>query len=330
MVSPNELPPVYLAAGLPPHVRAAIDASCKVVAEDNGRASPDRLAEVLPRVVGALISNQIRITNDLIAANPQMRVLSNFGVGYDNVDIPFATAHGWLVCNTPEVLNEAVADLTFGLILGIMRRVHEAHGFVAGGRWSAGEAFPLGHDLQGKTLGLLGFGRIARAVASRAAPFGLRVAYYDVRRDPEAERAGLAHYIEREELFRSSDIVSVHVFLDETTRKLVGSKEFKLMKPTAYLINTSRGPVVDQAALVEALQQGEIAGAALDVFEREPLAADDPLLTLPNVLLAPHMASGTEETRLAMAALAGRNLIAGVSGQRPEAMVNPEVLDSRG
>ena len=329
MVAANELPPVYLAAGLPAHVRAAIDAACTVVAEDTGRPSRERLAEVLPRVLGALVSNQIRIDNDLIAANPQLRVLSNFGVGYDNVDIPFATAHGLLVCNTPEVLNEAVADLTFGLMLGLMRRVHEGHSFVAGGRWSAGAVLPLGHDLQGKLLGLLGFGRIGHAVAKRAAPFGLKVGYFDPVRDPEAERAGLAQFMERDDLLRQSDILSVHVFLDETTRKLVGAKEFAQMKPTAYFINTSRGPVVDQSALVEALRAGTIAGAALDVFEREPLAADDPLLSLQNVLLAPHMASGTEETRMAMAALAGRNLIAGVTGQSPEAMVNPEVYEAR-
>ena len=321
-------PKVYIGMPLPAHVRAQIDAVCDVVAHDTARPTRERLATILPEVVGLLVSNQVRLDNDLIAANPHLRVLSNYGVGYDNVDVPFATAHHLLVCNTPHVLNEAVADLTFGLMLTLLRRIVEAHLFVATGRWAGGEAFPLGHDLQGKTLGLLGFGRIAHAVARRAAPFGLRVIYHDLRRDLEAEHAGLATYRDRDDLFREADILSVHVFLDETTRGLVDARALALMKPSAVLINTARGPVVDQTALAEALRSGRLAGAALDVFEREPLPADDPLTRLPNVVLAPHMGSGTEETRTAMAELAARNLIAGVTGQRPEAIVNPEVLES--
>lgn len=326
MSESQQKPPVYLAAPLPAHVRAAIDDACTVVADDTDRPSAERLAEVLPRVVGLLLSNQIVLDNALIATNPALRVLSNYGVGYDNVDVAFATAHKLIVCNTPEVLNEAVADLTLGFALTLLRRISEAHLFMRGGQWSAGAPFPLGRDPRGKLLGLLGFGRIAHAVARRAAPFGLRVAYYDLRRDEQAERGGLASYLERDELFRAADLLSVHVLLDDSTRKSVGARELALMKPSAYLINTSRGAVVDQTALVAALQASAIAGAALDVFEREPLAADDPLLMLPNVLLAPHLASGTEETRQAMAELAGRNLIAAVSGQQPEAVVNPEVF----
>jgi glyoxylate reductase len=324
---PAQKPSVYLAAPLPAHVRAAIDDACTVVAEDAGLPSAARLAAVLPQVVGLLISNQLRLDNALIAANPGLRVLSNYGVGYDNVDVDFATAHKLLVCNTPEVLNEAVADLTLGFLLDLLRRIPEAQQFMRGGQWSAGAPFPLGHDPRGKLLGLLGFGRIAHAVARRAAPFGLRVAYYDPRRDQQAERDGLATYMDRDDLFRAADVLSVHVLLDESTRRLVGARELALMRPHAYLINTSRGPVLDQTALVAALQAGAIAGAALDVFENEPLPADDPLLALPNVLLAPHMASGTEETRTAMAELAGRNLIAAVHGRRPDAVVNPEVLN---
>lgn len=322
-------PRVFVSAPLPAHVQQAIAAACEVVPGD-GRPATEQLAAVLPGVVGLLVSNQIRLDNDLIVANPQLRVLSDYGVGYDNVDLACATEHGLLVCNTPEVLNEAVADLTFGLILALMRRIPEAHAHVAGGAWAQGRPFPLGHDLRGKTLGLLGFGRIARAVAWRAAPFGLRVAYHDINRSAGAEAAGLASYMDRNDLLRAADILSVHVLLDASTRHLIGARELALMKPSAFLINTSRGPVVDQPALVEALRAGAIAGAALDVFEHEPLSADDPLRTLPNVLLTPHMASGTEETRQAMAELAGRNLVAAVTGGRPEAMVNPEALQHRG
>ncbi|HZQ38967.1 MAG TPA: D-glycerate dehydrogenase [Dehalococcoidia bacterium] len=323
-------PLVYVATPVHDHVLAAIEAVCDVQRwTGKGRVPREELARVLPSVVGLLTSNQVKLDHELILANPQLKVVSNYGVGYDNVDIPFATEHGLLVCNTPGVLSDAVADETYLLILSLARRIFEGQAHVREGRWAAGQPMTVGTDLKGKTLGILGFGRIGHAVARRAAGFGLRVIYYDPIRDPKAEDEGLASYAERDEVLREADFLSVHVFLDETTRRHVGRREFELMKPSAYFINTSRGPVVNQADLAAALHEGLIAGAALDVFEVEPIPHDDPLLGAPNLIAVPHMASGTIETRQAMAELAGRNLIAAVTGRVPETMVNPEVLAAR-
>ncbi|HLZ71651.1 MAG TPA: D-glycerate dehydrogenase [Dehalococcoidia bacterium] len=324
---PAARPAVYVATPIHDHVLAAVEAACNVQRwTGKGRVPREELARVLPGVVGLLTSNQVKLDHELILANPQLRVVSNFGVGYDNVDIPFATAHGLLVCNTPGVLSDAVADETYLLMLSLARRLIEGQAHVREGRWAGGQPMTIGTDMKHKTLGILGFGRIGHAVARRASGFGLRVVYYDPIRDPKAEDEGLASYAERDEVLREADFLSVHVFLDETTRRHIGRREFELMKPSAFFINTSRGPVVNQADLAAALHEGQIAGAALDVFEVEPLPADDPLLTAPNLLVAPHMASGTIETRQAMAELAGRNLVAAVSGRVPETMVNPEVL----
>ncbi|HZU77890.1 MAG TPA: D-glycerate dehydrogenase, partial [Dehalococcoidia bacterium] len=294
-------PRVYLGVGMPPHVRAWIDAACEVEEyAGGGRAPREALVEALPRVVGLLTSNQVRIDNDLIAANPQLVVVSNVGVGYDNVDIPFATAHGLLVCNTPDVLTDAVADLTYGFIIALARRIVDAHQFIHAGSWQPGRPMQMGVDIRGKTLGILGFGRIGHAVARRAAPFGLRPIYYDPVRDPKAEDEGLAEYAEREQVLREADFLTVLVFLDEATRGHIGAEDFALMKPSAFFINTSRGPVLRQRDLAEALRTGQIAGAALDVFEREPIARDEELLSAPNLIVSPHIGSNTVETRQAM------------------------------
>ncbi|HEY8837803.1 MAG TPA: D-glycerate dehydrogenase [Dehalococcoidia bacterium] len=329
--NPIRRPRVYIATAIPDDVRGQIEVSCDVERYTGpGRATRDDLERVLPGVTGILTSNQLKIDNDLIVANPQLRVVSNNGVGYDNVDIPFATEHGLLVCHTREVLNAAVADLTYTFILALAKRLVEANEWLKGGSWRpGGTPFPLGVDLRDKTLGILGFGRIGHAVARRAGAFGLNALYYDPVRDPEAEDSGLATYAERDEVVSSADFISLHVFLDETTRGHFGEREFQAMKPGAYFINTSRGPVVDQRALAMALSEGWIAGAALDVFQIEPIPADDPLLSSPNLLVAPHIASGTVETRRAMVELAARNLIAAVTGGTPETMVNPEALQVR-
>jgi len=275
--SPIRRPRVYIATAIPDDVRGQIEVSCDVERYTGpGRATRDDLEHVLPGVTGILTSNQLKIDNDLIVANPQLRVVSNNGVGYDNVDIPFATEHGLLVCHTREVLNAAVADLTYTFILALAKRLVEANEWLKGGSWRpGGTPFPLGIDLKDKTLGILGFGRIGHAVARRAGAFGLNALYYDPVRDPEAEDSGLATYAERDEVLSSADFISLHVFLDETTRGHFGEREFQAMKPSAYFINTSRGPVVDQRALAMALREGWIAGAALDVFQIEPIPADD-------------------------------------------------------
>ncbi len=318
-------PKAALATTVPEHVRAMLDEALDLTAYSGpGRAPREWLAQVLPAVPGVLTSNQVKIDNALIDACPNLQVVSNFGVGYDNVDIPYATSRGLLVCNTPGVLSDAVADLTFGFIIGLARGIIGADQHTKAGEWSRGRVPPVGLDLQNATLGILGLGRIGHIVAYRAQAFGMRTIYYDPVRDPIAEENGLATYCERDELLRQSDFVTVHVFLDESTRQHIGRREFDLMKRTAYFINTSRGPVVDQAALVEALRAGTIAGAALDVFEKEPVDAGDPVLKLPNAITTPHIASAARETRVAMAELSARNLIAALRGETPEAMVNPE------
>lgn len=319
-------PKAALATTLPEHVRAMLDEACDlVVYDDPGRATRDWLASVLPTVPGILTSNQVRIDNALLdAASSSLKVVSNFGVGYDNVDIPYATQRGVLVCNTPIVLNDAVADLTIGFIIMLARGIVAGQRHAKEGEWSRGRPLPLGRDLQGATLGILGLGRIGHVVARRASAFGMRTVYYDPVRDFLAEQEGLAAYRGRDDLLREADFVTVHVFLDETTLHHIGAREFALMKPTAYLINTSRGPVVDQAALTDALRSGAIAGGALDVFEREPVDPAEPLLNLPNVIATPHIASAAVNTRRAMAELSARNLIAVLTGEMPETMVNPE------
>lgn len=318
-------PKAALATTVPDHVRLMLDEALELVVYTGpGRASREWLLEVLPTVPGVLTSNQVKIDNALIDACPNLHVVSNFGVGYDNVDIPYASEKGLLVCNTPGVLSDAVADLTLGFIIDLARGIIAADAHTKAGEWSRGRVPPLGLDLQAATLGILGLGRIGHIVAQRAQAFAMRVIYYDPVRDPVAEENGLAGYVERDQLFRQSDFVTTHVFLDETTRRHISTREFGLMQSSAYFINTSRGGVVDQPALVEALRAGMIAGAALDVFEKEPMDADDPILSLPNAITTPHIASAARDTRIAMAELSARNLIAALTGKAPEAMVNPE------
>jgi glyoxylate reductase len=318
-------PKAALAANVPPHVRAMLDEACElIVFQGQGRPSREWLLETLATVPGILTSNQVRIDNDLIDACPNLRVVSNFGVGYDNVDIPHATQRGLLVCNTPGVLNDAVADLTMGFIINLARGVVASDYYVRSGEWGRTQAPPLGVDLQRATLGILGLGRIGHIVAQRANAFGMHVTYFDLARDPIAEREGTAQYVERDALFAQSDFISVHVYLDDSTWHGIDAREFGLMKQTAYLINTSRGPVVDQVALAAALRGGNIAGAALDVFETEPIDQSDPILEAPNLIATPHIASAAMNTRIAMAELAARNLIASLTGRVPETMVNPE------
>ncbi len=323
-------PRVYLAMPLIPSARAILAAACDVVQyEGTGRVPRDVLAEALPDVDGLLTSNQIRVDNELIDACPGLRVISNNGVGYDNVDIPYATSKGVLVCNTPGVLTDAVADLMYGFLMNLARGITASDRYVRERRWGKEPPMPLGVDLRGKTLGILGLGRIGAAVAQRAPVFGLRVIYYDPVRNHRAEDTGLAEYRPRDEVLREADFLTVHVFLDPTTHRHITTADFEQMKPGAYFINTSRGMVVNQADLLEALRSGRIKGAALDVFEIEPPDPSDELLDQPNVILAPHIGSATTETRQAMAELAARNIVAALSGGTPECMVNPEALAVR-
>lgn len=321
-------PKVYLALPLPDGLLARIEAECDVI-PFGGRGKPAKpdLLSALSDIDGVLAHTRVPLDAEVFAAAPQLRVVSNFGVGYDNVDVPAATERGVLVCNTPGVLSDAVADLTIGLIIALARNIVATERLVREGQWGRGGGM-LGLDLKGKQLGIIGFGRIGRAVAQRAQAFGMSACFYDQFKEA-GEGFGYCTYASMDDLLRDADFVSLHVNLSDETEKLISTRELALMKPDAYLINTSRGAVVDQAALVDALREGQIAGAALDVLEREPPAEGEPILNSPNVLLVPHIGSATRETRRAMLELAVDNMLAALRGDMPQCVVNPEALGTR-
>jgi glyoxylate reductase len=254
----------------------------------------------------------------LDAAGPSLRVVANVAVGYDNIDVAACARRGIVATNTPGVLVDATADIAMALILASTRRMGEGERMIrAGGSWSWSMFFMLGTGLQGKTLGIVGLGRIGTATARRARAFGMRIAYAGRRRaDPALEAELDAAPLALDELLAAADVVSIHCPLNDATRHLIDARRLALMKPAAHLVNTSRGPVVDEAALAEALRDGVIAGAGLDVFELEP-AIDPGLLELENVVLIPHLGSATIETRTAMGVLAAKNAVAVLRGEPP-------------
>jgi glyoxylate reductase len=259
-----------------------------------------------------------------------IRILSNCGAGYNHIDLDAATRMGILVTNTPNVLTDATADLTWALMFSVSRRIVEADRFTRAGRFREWHPMAfLGGDIRGRTLGIVGAGRIGRAVALRSSGFGMTVLYADEAPSPELEAAVGARRADLDELLRESDFVSLHVPLTAATRRLIGGRALGLMKKTAYLINTSRGPVVDEKALAEALASGRLAGAGLDVYEREP-AIEPALLAMDNVVLLPHIGSATFETRNRMSILAAENLLEGLRGERPRHLVNSEAWKGPG
>jgi glyoxylate reductase len=265
----------------------------------------------------------------LDAAGPRLKVVSNYAVGFDNVDVPACTARGVAVGNTPGVLTETTADLAFALLMAAGRRLPEGDRYVRAGHWKTwGPLLLLGPDVHGASIGIVGFGRIGQAVARRALGFGMTILYQDVHRAEAAvETAFGATYLPLEELLPRADFVTLHVNLTPETKGLINAEKLSWMKPTAVLVNTSRGPVIDQAALASALRDGRIFAAALDVTDPEPIPADDPLLSLDNCLVVPHIASASRATRAKMAEMAAANLLAGVRGDRIPTPVNPEVYD---
>jgi glyoxylate reductase len=270
------------------------------------------------------------IDAEVLGAAPELKVVSNVAVGYNNIDVAAATKAGVLVTNTPDVLTETTADFAWTLLMATARRVVEADRYVRDGKFLQWEYMVLlGGDIHGKTLGVVGFGRIGRAVARRGLGFGMRVLYQDAMAAPAAVESELrASRVDLPTLLRESDFVSLHTPLLPETRHLVNAQSLRTMKTTAYLINAARGPVVDEAALVQALKEGWIAGAGLDVFEEEP-AVHPGLLGLPNVVLAPHIASASHATRIEMARLAVDNCLAVLEGKPPLTPVNPDVLARR-
>ncbi|MBA7548023.1 Glyoxylate/hydroxypyruvate reductase B [subsurface metagenome] len=272
-----------------------------------------------------------RVDAALMDTAPKLKVVSNIAVGYDNISIAEATKRHIVVGNTPGVLTETTADLAFTLLMAAARRVVEADNYTRKGRWKTwGPKILLGQDIHNATLGIIGLGRIGAEVAKRGRGFNMKVLYYDeIRRSEEEERQLSVEYIpELAKLLSSADFISVHVPLLPQTRHLIGAAEFALMKPTAVFINTSRGPVVDQRALYEALKSGQIFAAAIDVTEVEPISPDDPLLALDNIIITPHIASASFTTRKNMALMAAENLLAGLRGKTPPTCVNPEALRS--
>ena len=268
-----------------------------------------------------------RIDAELLEAAPRLRVVSNVAVGYDNIDVAEATRRAVLVTNTPGILTDTTADFAFALLMAAARRVVEADRYTRQGRWKTwGPQVLLGQDVHGACLGIVGLGGVGLEVAKRARGFGMRILYQDHRRRPREERRyGLLH-TELDQLLREADFVSLHVPLTDDTRHLIGERELSLMKPTAVLVNTARGPVVDQRALYRFLKERRITAAALDVTEVEPIPMDDPLLTLANVIIAPHIASASVATRTRMASAAADNLLAALRGEEPPDCVNRQAL----
>ncbi len=277
-----------------------------------------------------------RIDCNLIeSSQPRLRIISQYAVGYDNIDVDCATKNGVYVTNTPGVLTDATADLTWALILAVTRRIVEADRFVRSGEWyRTGTGWHpmmmLGFEVSGATIGIIGMGRIGRAVARRAKGFGMRIIYYDKYRLPEEIEKELgAEYVDLDKLLEEADIVTLHTPLTPETYHLINEERLRKMKKTAYLINTSRGKVIDTDALVKALKEKWIAGAGLDVFEEEPLPPGHPLMKLDNVVLTPHIGSATWKTRVRMAEIVAENLIAFYEGREPPTLVNKEVLKVR-
>ena len=302
---------------------------CDVTVHENEFGIPrDELLEVV-RGRDAIITMLTEKVDAefLSAAGPQLKIVANHAVGFDNIDVDACTSAGVMATNTPEVLTETTADTAFALLMAAARRVGEGERFLrARTPWIWGPLMMLGQDLHHKTIGIVGFGRIGQSVARRAKGFGMSVIYADAVQLPsEVEAETGAHRVEIDELLEEADFISIHVNLTPETRHLFGHEQFKRMKPTAVLVNTSRGPVVDEEALADALESGEIFAAGLDVFENEP-EVHPRLLELESVVVIPHLGSATVDTRNAMGALAVENVLAAIDGRRPPTLLNPDVL----
>jgi glyoxylate reductase len=302
---------------------------CDVTIDENDFGIPRE--ELLEKVAGyeALITMLTeKVDAELLAAaGPQLKIVANHAVGFDNVRLSDCTAAGVLASNTPDVLTETTADTAFALLMAAARRVGEGERFLrARTPWIWGPLMMLGQDVHHKTMGIVGFGRIGQAVARRAKGFGMHVVYADAfQLPPEVEAETGARRLDLEDLLEQADVISIHTNLTPDTRHLFGAEQFKRMKDTAVLVNTSRGPVVDEAALADALESGEIFAAGLDVFENEP-AVHEKLLGLENAVVIPHLGSATVDTRDAMGHLAVDNVFAALDGERPPTLLNPEVL----
>ncbi len=324
-------PKVYITRRIPERAFEILREHAELKVWDSDLPVP---REVLLREVadvdGLLCLLTEKVNAELLDAAPRLKVVSNMAVGFDNIDVAECTRRGIPVGNTPGVLTEATADLTWALLLAAARRIKEGIDYVREGRWVTwGPLLLLGQDVYGATIGIIGMGRIGTAVARRAKGFNMRILYHDVRRNEAAETELGAVFVDLDTLLRESDFITIHTDLNPMTYRLINRDALAKMKPTAVLINAARGPIVDTEALYEALREGRIFAAALDVTDPEPLPADHPLLQLPNCIVVPHIGSATVTTRNRMAELAALNILAGLRGERLPHCVNPEVYERR-
>jgi len=298
------------------------DAIIKIQPEDE-ILTKEILKREIKDVDGLLCTLSDKIDDEIILAGKKLQIISNYAVGYDNIDIELAKLKNVYVTNTPEVLTQATADITWGLILATARRIVEAEKYLRSGKWKRwAPKLLLGYDLYKKTIGIIGMGRIGSAVAKRATGFDMNIIYYSRTRKKEIEHELNAKFVKLETLLKGSDFISLNVPLTDETKEMIGKKEINLMKKTAILINTSRGAVIDEEALINALEQGKIAGAGLDVFTEEPIDLQkNKLLNLDNVVLLPHIGSATYETRSKMALIAAKNLVMALKNQVPPNLV---------
>jgi glyoxylate reductase len=327
-MAPHVPPRVFVTRQLPGEALGRLSKHVELrVWEDELPPPREALLERAREADGLITLLTDRVDGALLEASPSLRAVSNVAVGYDNIDVAACTARRVPVGNTPGVLTETTADFAFALLMGLARRVAEADAYVRAGKWRTwSPTLLLGADVHGTTLGIAGLGQIGAAMARRARGFGMRVLYVSRQPRPELEAELGLWRVDKATLLAESDFLSMHVPLTPQTRHWLGRAELAAMKPGAMLINTARGTVVDQAALIEALASGHLGGAALDVTEPEPLPMDSPLLKLPNVLIAPHIASASHATRGRMASMAVDNLLAALDGRRPPHCVNPELF----
>ena len=301
---------VVLTSALPDIATAMLSQECDVVAHSNEEPwTEEELTDIVSEADGAITIVTDRMTRRVLASNPNLRIVANCAVGTDNIDLGAARELGIAITNTPGVLTDATADLTFALILGVARRVLEGDSMMRAGQFSGWQPLMLrGMELRGRQLGIIGMGRIGFGVAKRARAFGMGIAYHSQNDSPDAERVLGARRLNLDELLRTSDVVSLHAPLTDATERMIDARSLALMKPSAILINTARGPLVDEEALADSLENGRLRGAGLDVYENEP-RYHPRLLPLPNVMLLPHIGSATEETRDAMARIAANNVL---------------------
>ena len=316
----------------PEALEVLTDAADTEVWPDDEPPTTEQLLEKVVEADGILTNIMDRIDADVFQAAHRLKVVSQLGVGVDNVDVAEATRRGVLVGNTPGVLAKATADIAFGLLMSAARRISEGDRWLRAGNWKM-QYHPmvwLGAEVHGATLGIVGMGQIGVEMAKRARGFDMRVIYYSRTRKPELESELGMEYFEPSDLLSTADFVTLHIPLTLETRHFIGERELQLMKPTAILINAARGAVVDSQALYTALKEGWISGAALDVTDPEPILPDDPLLSLDNLVITPHIGSASIDSRRRTCLLAARNVVAGIQGKRLEACANPEVYAAKG